>query len=232
MRKFELNIRANNKEWLYQQYIKNQRGLRDIAIECNTSEDSIRTRLKRFSIPIREHKDALKIRNRKYKTVLTKNQIKEANEKRRTGKHVKCKYCNDKFYVNKKSRKKYCSKECYWNYRRESPKRSQDWRDWPEYKLWRSLIYKRDSWKCVICSSKTKINAHHIYPGNDYPDKRFLLDNGIVLCEKHHIMLHKDIGSLIQECIKQIPNFGEHLEIDNPEASIRNYLISFIRSND
>ena len=80
MRKFDLNIKANNKEWLYTQYIVNIRGLKDIAVECGTTEDSIRTRLKRFNIPIRTHIEALKIKNKKYPVHPSRKQIENANK--------------------------------------------------------------------------------------------------------------------------------------------------------
>ena len=62
--------------------------------------------------------------------------------------------------------------------------------------------------------------------------KRFDTENAIVLCEKHHIRLHKNTSSFIQECVKQTSNIGGTPVVDNPEASIREFLLSLIRSND
>ena len=61
----------------------------------------------------------------------------------------------------------------------------------PEYKKWRSLVYKRDNFKCqwLGCSIKKKLNAHHIKTWAEYPGLRFYVDNGITLCYYHHKMI-------------------------------------------
>lgn len=58
----------------------------------------------------------------------------------------------------------------------------------PQYKQWRQQVYKRDNFTCQWpgCSSKEKINAHHIKTWANYPSLRYLVDNGITLCKNHH----------------------------------------------
>lgn len=60
--------------------------------------------------------------------------------------------------------------------------------DDPLYKTWRKNVYARDNFTCQWpgCSSKNKLNAHHIHRWCDYPGLRYLLDNGITLCRFHH----------------------------------------------
>ncbi len=82
---------------------------------------------------------------------------------------------------------------------------------------WYSKIYKRDNYKCAECSSKDKIEIHHIKPiktivdeiKNNFStdDERYLyliqleiildphLLNGITLCRKCHIKAHLNMGS-------------------------------------
>jgi hypothetical protein len=60
MKKLELDILANDENWLYQKYIIELRSLRSIAKECNVSDDTIRTRLNKFGIKIRDHKETVK----------------------------------------------------------------------------------------------------------------------------------------------------------------------------
>jgi len=235
MKNFECDILANDKNWLCNEYIIKEKSLRKIAKECGVSDDTIKTRLKKFDIEIRGHKDSNKISGKTYKRrKSTEEEYQKKLNRLRNGEYISCKNCDTPFYVNKglMGTRKFCSRKCFLEYKRENINRNQDWRDYPEYDIWRKLVYQRDNWKCKICSSKYKINAHHIYEGKDNKSLRFEIYNGITLCEFHHIQVHKYKCSFIEESIKQTPNFGGNLEIDNPEASIREFLLSLIRSND
>ena len=57
-----------------------------------------------------------------------------------------------------------------------------------EYKNWRFNIYKRDNFTCKMCGNKKSgiLNAHHIYPKRDFPEKVFDINNGITLCSSCH----------------------------------------------
>lgn len=61
-----------------------------------------------------------------------------------------------------------------------------------EYKLWRSLVFKRDNFTCIFCGYKSKgskpadINADHIKPFSSYPELRFVIENGRTLCVSCH----------------------------------------------
>lgn len=61
----------------------------------------------------------------------------------------------------------------------------------PQYKEWRQKIRARDKYCCQFpnCSSKNKIQVHHILKWQDYPGLRYHLDNGITLCRQHHEMI-------------------------------------------
>jgi len=54
------------------------------------------------------------------------------------------------------------------------------------HKEWRILVYKRDGYKCRICSSGSRIEAHHILRWAEYPELRYQVNNGITLCHDHH----------------------------------------------
>jgi 5-methylcytosine-specific restriction endonuclease McrA len=63
--------------------------------------------------------------------------------------------------------------------------------DDPAYKKWRKDVYIRDKFKCQWpnCTSKKKLNAHHIMPWAHNIGLRFDINNGITLCYNHHKLI-------------------------------------------
>lgn len=61
----------------------------------------------------------------------------------------------------------------------------------PQYKKWRSSVYRRDKFQCQwpSCTNKKKLNAHHIKNWAQFPGLRFTVDNGITLCKYHHDLI-------------------------------------------
>jgi hypothetical protein len=56
------------------------------------------------------------------------------------------------------------------------------------YKEWRSLVWKRDGYKCMIANQDCsgRIEAHHILSWSEYPELHYEVNNGITLCHAHH----------------------------------------------
>lgn len=64
-----------------------------------------------------------------------------------------------------------------------------------EYDEWRYAVYKRDMNLCGICGiRKDPMMAHHLDGFNAFPEKRFDVDNGVTLCDFHHISFHSNYG--------------------------------------
>ena len=64
-----------------------------------------------------------------------------------------------------------------------------------QYDEWRFAVYKRDSSLCGICGiRKDPMVAHHLDGFNLFPEKRFDVDNGVTLCDFHHISFHSNYG--------------------------------------
>lgn len=61
-----------------------------------------------------------------------------------------------------------------------------------QYRLWREAVLKRDNYTCVWCGKNkindpnTIINTDHIKPFAQFPELRFAIDNGRVLCRRCH----------------------------------------------
>lgn len=59
------------------------------------------------------------------------------------------------------------------------------------YQLWRDAIHKKYNETCQECGKKTGImHAHHIKEYTQYPEKRYDIANGTLLCEECHKKLH------------------------------------------
>jgi hypothetical protein len=55
----------------------------------------------------------------------------------------------------------------------------------------RTAVFQRDGYRCVICNSPDHINAHHITNRDEMKDGGYSVDNGITLCWKCHLLAEK-----------------------------------------
>lgn len=78
-------------------------------------------------------------------------------------------------------------------------------------------IYKRDNYKCIICSSNVKLRAHHVDPIWNNPDKVNDKNNLVTLCIECHKKLHNlnlELEFLkIFEIGKKYPKFFENFNV-------------------
>lgn len=71
------------------------------------------------------------------------------------------------------------------------------------YKIWREAVFLRDNFtcqnpNCEYCHNKmgVMLHSHHIKSFAEYPELRFVINNGITYCAEFHInskLLHKAI---------------------------------------
>lgn len=80
-----------------------------------------------------------------------------------------------------------------------------------EYISWRTNIFKKYNYMCVICNGKEEsINAHHLENFSKNKNN-YNLDNGVCLCKKHHLDFHKKYGFHNNNEEQFIDYFGEKL---------------------
>jgi hypothetical protein len=71
---------------------------------------------------------------------------------------------------------------------------------WPENKVWRLAVLKRDKYQCQMCSVKSTrgnrivFDVDHIKPWSRFPDLRFELSNGRTLCRPCHMKTDTWLG--------------------------------------
>lgn len=77
-----------------------------------------------------------------------------------------------------------------------------------QHSEWSMSVKGRDNWKCQLsdknCSGR--IEAHHIYSWNEFPELRYQLSNGISLCHAHHPRRRDDERRMIPIFIKMVSN--------------------------
>lgn len=104
----------------------------------------------------------------------------------------------------RRPKKRYKSYVPFFKRRKRFRKASRDWDD-PRYKAWREAVFERDSYRCVICGKKGRIEAHHIYSYSDHISYRYNINFGVTLCANsyrgrrvikfgHHSQFHKIYG--------------------------------------
>ena len=56
------------------------------------------------------------------------------------------------------------------------------------HKYWSKEVKRRDNWKCKLADENCsgKVISHHILSWKDYPELRYIINNGITLCHTHH----------------------------------------------
>lgn len=60
-----------------------------------------------------------------------------------------------------------------------------------EFRAWRVKVFELNKHKCNICGELKYLVAHHKKSFKDYPELRYRISNGIILCRKCHPSVHK-----------------------------------------
>jgi len=71
-------------------------------------------------------------------------------------------------------------------------RKSKEQRHIPQYENWRTEVFERDEYTCQKCGQRGgRLNAHHIKPFAKFKKLRYVVNNGLTLCEKCHKKVHK-----------------------------------------
>lgn len=142
-----------------------------VFIEANTGRKATKETIKKHKEWCKNNLEKLSYWKNKKMSQETVEKMKQSRLK--WAKNIKLKFGkinNYRFIENRDLLKK------------ESDRRSSAYYEWVKN------VYKRDSFKCRINSKDCsgRITAHHILPWRDYEELRYIIDNGITLCQFHH----------------------------------------------
>lgn len=186
---------TRDKEWLETKYFDDNLSLSKIAklIPCSTR--AIHRCFVRFEIPF-------KPKHITYGDIKYPPRDGENNGKWTGGKN-KCKDCEKQLTSYKALRCRKCqslfnrgeNNPCWKPPEQRIGGEAMQARNSIEYDEWRFSVYKRDRNLCEICGErKDPMVAHHLDGFNLFPEKRFDVDNGVTLCDFHHISFHSNYG--------------------------------------
>jgi 5-methylcytosine-specific restriction endonuclease McrA len=74
-----------------------------------------------------------------------------------------------------------------------------------EYKEWRLRILKRDGYTCIKCGSKQELHVDHIKSFALFPELRFEISNGRVLCKDCHMKTESYLKAIPKKRKKAMP---------------------------
>lgn len=63
-----------------------------------------------------------------------------------------------------------------------------------QYLEWSRAVKRRDNFRCQICGSSEKLHSHHLNSWNYFIDERFVVENGMTLCNYCHLRFHSIYG--------------------------------------
>jgi 5-methylcytosine-specific restriction endonuclease McrA len=85
-------------------------------------------------------------------------------------------------------------KKPYKPYRKNHWSKRNNERDSPLYSNFRDKVYARDKFKCVLCSCKRGLNAHHLNGWSWCISGRYEVSNAVTLCYTCHNKFHTEYG--------------------------------------
>jgi hypothetical protein len=186
---------TRNKEWLEAKYFADNLSIAKIAKLIPCDYGTIRKALIRLEIP-------LKPKHITYGDIKYPPRSGE-NSPTWKGGLPKCIDCTNLVSAKANERCKSCASKYYRGEKHHSWKPADQcvggevWkiRNSIEYKEWRIKVWSRDKNKCRMCGiRKDPMIAHHLDGFNIFPEKRFDVDNGVTLCDRHHIAFHTNYG--------------------------------------
>jgi hypothetical protein len=190
----------DNPEWLRSEYFDKNKSLLNICESIPCAKLTVLRRFKKYGIET-------KPKYVTYSDVVYSDRKGASSPTWKGGTH-RCPDCNIEIGYrysknNKPVRCDLCASKFYRGDKHHSWKppeerqgtEAEQLRNSIQYDEWRYAVYKRDKNLCQICGiRKDPMIAHHLDGFGIFPEKRFDVDNGVTLCNTHHLQFHRMFG--------------------------------------
>lgn len=183
-----------NRDWLYDQYVNQQRSTYDIAKIVHRNAKRVYEKLREFGIQTRKRGENLRgpdnfmqsgkpnpFAGKKHSDETRKILSEKASIPKphlrgsRNGMFGRCGAKNPRWIDGSSPERQTLYARSFW-------------------KELTRIVYERDKYQCVRCSSphtnNNRLHAHHIQPWAGNPDSRFDLRNIVTLCQTCHQWVH------------------------------------------
>ena len=91
----------------------------------------------------------------------------------------------------------FCGHKCMGISKRKNKGQTQGRRS-PEDLAWKSEVLKQGGYKCAMCGTDRKLEAHHIEPVRGVPERRHDVTNGLCVCHTcHYYGIHGGMPNFI-----------------------------------
>lgn len=206
--------KLNDSVWMYCEYIGKERTSVDIAKELNVSDVTIRNRLNKFDIKIRDRSWTQVEFDKILELSEDKNFKEIAKEINRTYNSVR-NVCYKELKIKSNYSPGEETKKLEVREKISAKLQGVDIDSWDgftetesalirksvPYVGWRTLVFQRDNFicqnkDCKYCKNKKSVNlhSHHVKSFSKHPDLRFDVNNGMTYCAEYHMKsdLHKN----------------------------------------
>lgn len=140
-----------------------------------------------------------------------------------------------KWHALRKHKKIFCSVKCQaLGYRgRNNPQFKEIKKDRrrpdANFREWRIKVYSRDDYTCAWCGKRgTNLNPHHIVKWKDSEHLRFVVENGITLCEKCHSFTKNSeylFADIFLSCVERF--YGKNANTEQIRLALAETIKSF-----
>lgn len=122
-------------------------------------------------------------------TILLNSNNEERNK--RIGDTLRQKYKDDAEFKRRVFAAKVVKRgKDHWNWKGGITPLTQRTRTSEEANAWKLAVLHRDNYACRVCQSKDNLHAHHINSWAEFPEDRYILENGLTLCHSCHTQYH------------------------------------------